>query len=173
MVIFMFSCYNSNRSMILQFLQMREEFQMALIKCTECGKEISDKATTCPNCGAPVGKKYCSHCGSQIDLDCVVCPKCGKQVGALKQDKIVINNSASSSSSASASATASVNARYAGRAKNKWVSLLLCLFTICGHKFYEGKILMGFVYLFTCGLFFVGWIIDIFALLSKPNPYYV
>lgn len=27
---------------------------MALIKCSECGKEISDKAKTCPNCGAPV-----------------------------------------------------------------------------------------------------------------------
>ena len=27
---------------------------MALIKCSECGKEISDKATTCPNCGCPV-----------------------------------------------------------------------------------------------------------------------
>lgn len=27
---------------------------MALIKCTECGKEISTKATACPNCGAPV-----------------------------------------------------------------------------------------------------------------------
>lgn len=27
---------------------------MALIKCPECGKEISDKATTCPSCGCPV-----------------------------------------------------------------------------------------------------------------------
>ena len=27
---------------------------MALIHCTECGKEISDKASTCPHCGAPV-----------------------------------------------------------------------------------------------------------------------
>jgi uncharacterized membrane protein YvbJ len=27
---------------------------MALIKCVECGKDISDKATSCPNCGAPV-----------------------------------------------------------------------------------------------------------------------
>ena len=26
---------------------------MALIKCTECGKEFSDKATACPNCGCP------------------------------------------------------------------------------------------------------------------------
>lgn len=27
---------------------------MSLIKCTECGKEVSDKATACPNCGAPI-----------------------------------------------------------------------------------------------------------------------
>ena len=26
---------------------------MALIKCSECGNEVSDKATACPNCGAP------------------------------------------------------------------------------------------------------------------------
>lgn len=26
---------------------------MALIKCPECGKEISDKAECCPNCGCP------------------------------------------------------------------------------------------------------------------------
>ena len=27
---------------------------MALIKCSECEKEISDKATSCPNCGVPM-----------------------------------------------------------------------------------------------------------------------
>lgn len=27
---------------------------MALIHCSECGKEISDKASACPNCGCPV-----------------------------------------------------------------------------------------------------------------------
>lgn len=27
---------------------------MALIKCSECGAEISDKATECPKCGCPV-----------------------------------------------------------------------------------------------------------------------
>ena len=27
---------------------------MALIKCSECGKEISDKATTCIHCGNPI-----------------------------------------------------------------------------------------------------------------------
>ena len=27
---------------------------MALIKCRECGKDVSDSATACPNCGYPL-----------------------------------------------------------------------------------------------------------------------
>jgi DNA-directed RNA polymerase subunit RPC12/RpoP len=27
---------------------------MALIKCSECGKAVSDKAVACPSCGAPL-----------------------------------------------------------------------------------------------------------------------
>ena len=27
---------------------------MALVRCAECNREISDKATACPGCGAPV-----------------------------------------------------------------------------------------------------------------------
>lgn len=27
---------------------------MGMIKCTECGKEMSDKASVCPNCGCPI-----------------------------------------------------------------------------------------------------------------------
>lgn len=30
---------------------------MALIKCPECEKEISDQATNCPNCGYPIKKE--------------------------------------------------------------------------------------------------------------------
>ena len=29
---------------------------MALIKCYECGQMLSDKANTCPNCGAPIDR---------------------------------------------------------------------------------------------------------------------
>ena len=29
---------------------------MALIKCPECGKEISDKASICVNCGYPISE---------------------------------------------------------------------------------------------------------------------
>jgi hypothetical protein len=31
--------------------------QMTLIKCDECGKDISSKATSCPNCGNPMNMK--------------------------------------------------------------------------------------------------------------------
>lgn len=30
---------------------------MSLIKCQECEKEISDKASSCPNCGYPINKE--------------------------------------------------------------------------------------------------------------------
>ena len=30
---------------------------MALINCTECNKEISDKADSCPNCGISFNRK--------------------------------------------------------------------------------------------------------------------
>ena len=43
---------------------------MALIKCCECGKEISDKATTCIHCGCTIEKKYiCPECGEHHDRD--------------------------------------------------------------------------------------------------------
>ena len=29
---------------------------MALIQCGECGKEVSDKAVSCPGCGAPISE---------------------------------------------------------------------------------------------------------------------
>ena len=35
-------------------LQMKEVIFVALITCKECGKEISDKAIACPNCGYPM-----------------------------------------------------------------------------------------------------------------------
>ena len=30
---------------------------MAMIKCPECGREISSKALTCPNCGNPINMR--------------------------------------------------------------------------------------------------------------------
>lgn len=151
---------------------------MALIQCNECGKEISDKAKSCPHCGSPVNeldnKKFCKHCGESIDRDCIICPKCGKQVEEINTNanngNIVINNN----NSASASATV-VSPMIHGNPKNKWVAFALCFFLgMFGiHKFYEGKTGMGILYIFTGGLCGIGVIIDLIVILCKPNPYYI
>lgn len=39
---------------ILQFNVRKERFNMALIKCPECGKKVSDMAKACPKCGRPL-----------------------------------------------------------------------------------------------------------------------
>ena len=54
---------------------------MALIKCKECGHEVSDKASTCPNCGCPIEKGLvCSECGNNLNPNEEICPNCGNPV---------------------------------------------------------------------------------------------
>ena len=51
---------------------------MAMIKCSECKKEMSDKALKCPNCGCPnVPKIKCPECGEEVEKNVSTCPKCG------------------------------------------------------------------------------------------------
>lgn len=119
--------------------------------------------------------KFCSHCGQSIPAEAVVCTHCGCQVQQLTQAQpnIVINNS-NQSTNVNKNTNINGGGRY-GRPRSKWVALLLCLFLgfFGAHKFYEGKTGMGFLYLCTCGLCLIGVCIDFFALLAKPNPYYV
>lgn len=119
--------------------------------------------------------KFCSHCGGSIDAQAVVCPLCGCQVDqvAAATPNIVINNTNTNTNTQVQKQT--MGRVVVGRPKNKWVAVLLCLFlgAFGGHKFYEGKIGMGILYLFTGGLFLIGVIVDFIALLLKPNPYYV
>lgn len=52
--------------------------------------------------------------------------------------------------------------------KSKAIVLLLAFFLggLGAHYFYVGKVGMGIVYLLTCGLFFIGWIVDIFRIIG-------
>lgn len=60
---------------------------MALIKCSNCDKEISDRAKVCPQCGqpvipaAPVPEEIkpilCEECGTEIATGMEACPNCG------------------------------------------------------------------------------------------------
>ena len=121
--------------------------------------------------------KFCKHCGKQISKEAVLCVHCGRQVEDLngatpaQPPNIVINNSNVNQNTN----TAGVSIEALKKEKNKWVAVLLCLFlgVFGGHKFYEGKIGMGILYILTLGLLGIGAIIDLIVLLFKPNPYYV
>lgn len=39
----------------------RNIFVMALIKCNECGQMVSDKASNCPQCGAPINTQIVNN----------------------------------------------------------------------------------------------------------------
>ncbi len=117
--------------------------------------------------------KFCSRCGQKIAKEAVVCPHCGCQVEQLSSGtatpNIVINNANTNTQ------TQNMIAGMMKKPKNKWVTVLLCFFlgALGAHKFYEGKIGMGILYLFTVGLLGIGVFIDFIMLLFKPNPYYV
>lgn len=51
---------------------------MAIIKCPECGHQISDKAEVCPTCGVKIKDNIikCPHCGEVYLKDQKVCPAC-------------------------------------------------------------------------------------------------
>lgn len=60
---------------------------MSLIKCPECGRYVSDRANTCPNCGYPLAELnaqpvepetwICPDCGNENYIDDMSCPNCG------------------------------------------------------------------------------------------------
>ena len=120
--------------------------------------------------------KFCKHCGEKIAEKAVVCPKCGCQVEEIdsksEQPSVVINNT---NTNANTNVNSNVNGAAMGNPRNKWVAFCLCLFLgfVGAHKFYEGKAGMGILYLCSCGLCFIGVIIDLIVILGKPNPYYV
>lgn len=88
---------------------------MALIKCPECGKEISDKAIACPHCGFPIEKNSteqkkiitdqpmpiqttfpqmkCQFCGADNDQGSMYCGYCGKLIDSAEiQQRIQLEN---------------------------------------------------------------------------------
>lgn len=114
------------------------------------------------------GMKFCKYCAAQIPLDAVLCVKCGRQVEQLQgmnsgvNQQIIVNG-------------APAQAVTRGTPKDKWVAFVLAFFLgyLGVHRFYEGKTGTGILWLFTGGLFGIGWLVDWIRILTKPNPYYV
>jgi hypothetical protein len=117
--------------------------------------------------------KFCKHCGNKIHYDAVICTSCGRQVEELKTNNtnpnVIINNTNTNTNSNT------IRGYVVGKPKNKWLSVVLCFFLgwLGAHRFYEGKIGTGILYLLTGGILGVGALIDFIILLFKPNPYYV
>ena len=61
--------------------------------------------------------------------------------------------------------------------KNRIISIVLCCLGFIGiaglHKFYEGKFLLGILYVSTLGCCFIGTILDLINLIKKEDTYYV
>ena len=55
---------------------------MAIIKCPECGHQVSDKAATCPSCGVGIAGKVtpCPECGAIVFNDQAECPVCHRPI---------------------------------------------------------------------------------------------
>lgn len=50
---------------------------MALVRCEECGNEMSDHAKACPSCGYENNFMFCPECGKKISRRAFSCPECG------------------------------------------------------------------------------------------------
>lgn len=55
-----------------------------IIKCPECGHQVSDRAKTCPSCGIEIAGKItrCPDCGEYIFKDERECPNCHCSINA-------------------------------------------------------------------------------------------
>jgi hypothetical protein len=42
---------------------------MALVKCEDCGRDVSDRAPACPNCGAPVAASTQAPAPEKVTVD--------------------------------------------------------------------------------------------------------
>lgn len=90
---------------------------MGLIKCIDCGKEFSDRAPACPNCGCPTSailgelqkqekkktisiekkasskeeKLFCNVCGNELPADSDFCQYCGNKISSPSEEERLEN----------------------------------------------------------------------------------
>ena len=115
-------------------------------------------AAKCPACGAPMENSSCGYCGykekNAQDSEAEV-SRAGE---SFVQPNIIINNQVLGGQGVVPGVSR----------KSKTIALLLCVFLgwLGIHRFYVGKVGTGILYLLTCGLFVIGWLIDIIVIAS-------
>ena len=66
-----------------------------IIKCPECGHQVSDKAPICPNCGVEIAGNIikCFHCGKLYIKEEKQCPFCHHvRKGKDLQSSVTVND---------------------------------------------------------------------------------
>lgn len=131
--------------------------------CHNCGEEIDDQAEVCTHCGVNQTKelagghgdrgeneKYCSNCGELINKQADICPECG-----VRQE------------SGGSSAEADTDQTVAG-------ILAILLGGLGAHKFYQGRVGLGLVYLCFSWTFIpavIGLVEGILMLVADEDEY--
>ncbi len=161
--------------------------------CKHCNTECDLSVSVCPSCGGVSFNNKCPNCGSIYEVG-NFCPICGVKANAVEKEcpncgtryfsvacpscGYIKDNQKSNTQNPSITREAPLTQYTIVTNKkqcDKVLALILCIiFGYLGaHKFYEGRAGMGILYLCTLGLFGIGWIVDIFVLLGKPDKYYV
>lgn len=104
----------------------------------------------CPKCGAPMESSTCDYCGYTPQTNPTVSNATGGKTAAAVVTQVFVNTQ-------SAPTQASISP------KSRWAALAICYFlgVFGGHYFYVGRTGKGILYLFTGGLFCIGWLIDL------------
>lgn len=146
---------------------------MSLIKCHECGHDISTEATQCPNCGAPVKKLkdtqetisrepisfpfICPGCGYKNILPRRLCHNCRQELKTQpslqpKTTKFCSHCGAEIDFQAEICPKCGVRVLQPKSVKSRTTAILLALFLggLGVHKFYLGQTGWGILYLIFC-----------------------
>ena len=149
-------------------------------KCTNCGGNLEvdnqQEAAVCPYCGTPyIVEKAISNYYTQVHLN----SGSGNQsthVGSVGQaDQVIYNINVYGGNSDLAEQNQSVYGRSTSAVpvqsqrnspKSKMIALLLCIFLgfLGAHRFYVGKYGTAVLWMFTGGLIYIGWIVDIVSI---------
>ncbi len=141
----------------------------------------------CPNCGAEANGAFCEYCGSKMaerPINIInnyygtsqsnnqyssspnivaTCPRCGNNNISFHRETTATRGLHRTVGICKSCGNTWITSQDVIRSsKNKVVALVLCILfgLFGGHYFYVGKGGMGILYLFTVGLFGIGWIVD-------------
>ncbi len=121
---------------------------------------------------------YCPYCGVANDSFNIYCTSCGVKLPELAVDSSAsrdVPHTPREGEDGLPAPSYCAPRGYGRKACKKWVAFFLCLFLgwLGMHKFYEGDIAAGILFMLTGGLFGIGSLICLIIIVQKPDIYYV